>query len=108
MPTEFPPSSQIHIIKDKPEAENKDNIAVKTRIINKLTGGPANEKSYSVENIRTKYKDAYRPWTVVLDDELTIMYYEEVNIKDMAKHFGRTRGTILSRIKKLELEELYG
>ena len=45
MPTEFAPSSQIHIIKDKPEAESKDNIVVKTRIINKLTEGPANEKA---------------------------------------------------------------
>jgi DNA-binding MarR family transcriptional regulator len=36
------------------------------------------------------------------------MYCEGVNVKDMAKHFGRTRGAITSRIKKLELEELYG
>jgi hypothetical protein len=36
------------------------------------------------------------------------MYWEGVNIKDMAKHFGRTRGVILSRIRKLKLEELYG
>jgi len=34
--------------------------------------------------------------------------HEGVNPKDMAKHFGRTRGAITSRIKKLELEELYG
>jgi hypothetical protein len=48
------------------------------------------------------------PWTDELDDELTTMYCEGVNVKDMAKHFGRTRGAINSRIKKLELEELYG
>jgi superfamily I DNA/RNA helicase len=108
MPIEFTASKQIHIIKDKPEAESKDNVVIKTRIINKLTEGPGNGKTYSVENIRTKYKDAYRPWTVELDDELTIMYCEGVNIKDMAKHFGRTKGAIFSRIRKLELEELYG
>jgi F-box protein, helicase, 18 len=108
MPIEFAPSSQIHVIRDKPETERKDNIDVKTKISNKLNEMPANEKAYTVENIRTKYKDAYSPWTVELDDELTIMYCEGVNSKDMAKHFGRTRGAILSRIRKLELEELYG
>ncbi len=60
------------------------------------------------EQIREKHKDAYKPWTTELDDELTVMYCEGVNIRDMSKHFGRTKGAIRSRIKKLELEELYG
>jgi DNA-binding MarR family transcriptional regulator len=66
------------------------------------------EKIYSVDEIRTKHKDAYKPWTPELDNELTTMYCEGVNPKDIAKHFGRTKGAITSRIKKLELEELYG
>jgi hypothetical protein len=36
------------------------------------------------------------------------MYCEGVNVKDMAKHFGRSKGAILARIEKLELEDLYG
>lgn len=64
-------------------------------------------KAYSIDKIREKHNDAYKPWTEELDDELTVMFCEGVNIKDMAKHFGRTRGAIKSRIKKLELEELY-
>ena len=66
------------------------------------------EKAYSVDEVRTKHKGAYKPWTPELDIELTTMFCEGVNAKDMAKHFGRTRGAITSRIKKLELEELYG
>lgn len=66
------------------------------------------EKAYSVDEIRTKHKDAYKPWTPELDTELTTMFCEGINPKDIAKHFGRTRGAITSRIKKLELEELYG
>lgn len=67
-----------------------------------------NEKSYSVENIREKHKAAYLPWTSKLDDELTVMYCEGVNVRDMGKHFGRTRGAIKARIDKLGLEEMYG
>lgn len=67
-----------------------------------------NGKAYSVDSIREKHKDAYRPWTDDLDKELTVMFCEGVNIRDMMKHFGRTRGAITSRIRKLELEELYG
>jgi superfamily I DNA/RNA helicase len=65
------------------------------------------EKLYSVDKVREKYGDAYKPWTIKLDDELATMYCEGVNIKDMAKHFGRSREAILSRIKKLELKEKY-
>jgi hypothetical protein len=35
------------------------------------------------------------------------MYCEGVTVKAIANHFGRTKGAIYSRIKKLELEELY-
>jgi ATP-dependent exoDNAse (exonuclease V) beta subunit len=67
-----------------------------------------NDKIYTVEEARKKYANAYKPWTPELDGELTAMYREDAGIKEMAKHFGRNRSSILSRIKKLELEELYG
>ena len=57
----------------------------------------------SLEKIREKHKDAYRSWTTQLDDELTVMYSENVKVPEMAKYFGRTRGAINSRIKKLKL-----
>jgi F-box protein 18 (helicase) len=62
------------------------------------------EKSYSVEEVRDKNKDAYQPWTHALDQELARMYLDGISLGDMAKHFGRTRGAIGARIKKLELE----
>jgi F-box protein, helicase, 18 len=66
------------------------------------------EKTYPVEKIQKKSKVAYAPWTLELDDELTIMYCKGASVKDMAKHFRRTAGAIRSRVKKLGLEELYG
>jgi superfamily I DNA/RNA helicase len=103
MPIDFPKSTQIHIMKIVNEEEKQQAKAAETSKY-----GSKSEKAYSVDEIRTKHKDAYKPWTPELDDELTIMFCEGVNQKDMAKHFGRTRGAIISRIKKLELEELYG
>ena len=111
IPKDMPASPQIHAVRAYgeemiPEIENfRINIPPegKTRRI-----VSAEQKAYTVEQARLKNKDAYKPWTPELDDELTIMYCEGVNIRDIAKHFNRTKGAIQSRIKKLELEELYG
>lgn len=111
MPLEFPKSPHIHVMKvvseeDKAKQRTQQRDALLAlRIVN--SEGML-EKAYSVEEIRSRYKDAYRPWTPELDNELTVMFCEGVNVKDMAKHFGRTKGAIASRIKKLELEDLYG
>jgi predicted DNA-binding protein YlxM (UPF0122 family) len=34
------------------------------------------------------------------------MYADGVSLKEIAEHFGRTRGAIIARIKKLEIEDL--
>ena len=103
MPVDFPKSTQIHIMKVVSEEEKQQAKSTETNNQESKT-----EKAYSVDEVRTKHKDAYKPWTQELDNELTTMFCEGVNPKDIAKHFGRTRGAITSRIKKLELEELYG
>ena len=105
MPKDFPKSTKIHVMRVESEEEKQERISTE-----KLKNKPTNskEKAYSVEEIRKKYNGAYRPWTTKLDDELTVMYCEGVNVRDISKHFGRTKGAIRSRIRKLELEELYG
>lgn len=103
MPSEFPVSAQIHVLKAESDEDSK---TIFPKITNK-TDNKA-EKAYKVDEVRTKHKDAYKPWTPELDNELTFMYCEGVNLKDLAKHFGRTKGAIMSRINKLELGDLYG
>ena len=106
IPNEFPKSSQIHIMKvmsEEEQEQEQEQEQIKTTVTTYKT-----EKAYSIDEVRSKHKDAYKPWTTELDDELTIMFCEGVNVKDMTKHFGRTKGAVASRIKKLELEELYG
>jgi F-box protein 18 (helicase) len=103
MPIDFPKSPQIHVMKVVSEEEKQQTKAEETAKQDSIM-----EKGYSVYEVTTIHKEAYKPWSPELDTELTIMYCEGVNPKDMAKHFGRTKGAIISRIKKLELEELYG
>ena len=111
IPNEFPRSSQIHVIRVLSK-EEKQQAQISGRHtfspLKIVKPGTQNGKAYSVEAAREKNKAAYRPWTDELDKELTVMYCEGVNVWDMAKRFGRTKGAIISRIKKLELEELYG
>lgn len=100
MPSDFPEAQNIHILMDIPEKEYE------------ITNYPKNSaKNVDGEDryteIRQKHKDAYKPWTEDLDTELTNMFCEGINAKDMAKHFGRTKGAIDSRIKRLELWEKY-
>jgi len=111
IPVDFPVSSQIHIMKTFKD-EDEIPIIIPVQKVPKYQRGKKvkipSERSYTVDNVRQKYKDAYRPWTRELDDELTIMYCEGMNLPELAKHFGRTKGAIMARIEKLELEELYG
>lgn len=105
MPKDFPKSPQIHIMRVESNGEKS-----KRRVIEKteLKTNNTSEKAYSIEEIRKKHSGAYTPWTTELDNELTVMYCEGINVRDLSKHFQRTKGAIRSRIKKLELEELYG
>jgi len=111
VPVEFPRCSQIHLIRTPTEVENEQALTLskKTSKDEKKYGEPTkNKKSYSVNEVRENYGDAYKPWTKEMDEELTVMYCEGVTEKDMAKHFERTKGAIKSRIKKFELLEIYG
>lgn len=106
LPKDFPKSSQIHVMRVESEEDNNENE--NSRISKAGTKYPSKETKSSVAQLREKHREAYKPWTTEFDNELTVMYCEGVNVRDIAKHFGRTKGAIRSRIKKLELVELYG
>lgn len=105
LPIGFEPSPQIHVLKVETEGERMPNSipSSKRAYLKDFKRGGA-----TMHEDKPKYKDSYQPWTSELDSELTQMYCEGVNPKDIAKHFGRSRGTIAARIRKLELEESYG
>jgi len=107
LPKNATSSAQIQILRVHPEEEERKatQSAMKSKSKNqKETIGFPKKKSYTVDGAQDKNKDAYKPWTQPLDQELAKMYLEGISLGDMAKHFDRTRGAIGSRIKKLELE----
>ena len=53
----------------------------------------------------TQYKSAYQPWTEEMDLQLAELFYSGANIKEIQKHFGRTKGAIQTRIKRILLLE---
>lgn len=111
MPKDFPRSADIHILQSGDEQASGIPKRIETAESSwekRVQAKPSKDKSYTVEQVRKTHTNAYRPWTEALDEELTVMYCEGVNIRDMAKHFSRTKGAIRSRIKKLDLERLYG
>ncbi len=61
------------------------------------------EKSYSVSEVRKKHQHAYKGWTDEDDQALKKLFAEGKKVKELAEHFGRTRGAIRSRLKKLEV-----
>ncbi|MNE90659.1 hypothetical protein D3C80_1881980 [compost metagenome] len=97
VPKNFPVSANIHLIKELPE-----KTAPKKYAFPKREEFQKETPNY-IEKSRETNKDAYRPWTPELDEELTILWMEGINPKDLAKHFGRTKSAISSRMKKLEL-----
>jgi len=58
-------------------------------------------KSYTLDEIRQKYPNAYKKWTSEEDRRLKEGYDARMSVPDLAKHFGRQKGAIQSRLRKL-------
>jgi F-box protein 18 (helicase) len=63
-------------------------------------------KKFSVEALREKHKNAYKPWTPDDDERLLDMYHEGTKIAQLMEVFGRKRGAITSRLSKLTGDEI--
>lgn len=59
--------------------------------------------TYSVEECRREYPNAYDPWTEEDDARLMELWREGLSLDEIADRFGRKRGAIISRMKKLDL-----
>jgi superfamily I DNA/RNA helicase len=97
-------SSQIYIMR----TVKNDSSGTETRQLNRSFGTVnSREKTTYHKKASDEHKGAYQPWTYAADQELSVMFNKGVNLRDMAKHFGRTKSAVGSRIKKLQLEDLY-
>jgi len=111
VPAEFPESNHIHVL-GKPDMDELmfrpptgKEIGMMKRA--KFKADPE-YKAQMIEKAREKDKSAYQSWSEEMDIELTMLYCEKKTLKELSAHFRRSQGAIKSRIKKLELPELYG
>lgn len=67
----------------------------------KLKGEPV----YSQEAAKAEYPNAYKQWEADEDAELRNFVAEQLSYDEIAEHFQRKRGAIISRIKHLKIGE---
>lgn len=59
------------------------------------------DESTYMEQQRSVYPNAYKPWTESDDERLVALYNEGKSISELAQMFLRNHGAIKSRIRKL-------
>ncbi|MFM9909738.1 MAG: 3'-5' exonuclease, partial [Chitinophagaceae bacterium] len=105
LPTDFPKLAQINIIK-KEEPKDIKPVAIETTKSKygylKYTG--TSGKTFSVELVRIKHGEAYKPWTPEQDEKLTEMFNNNTSDSEIIKHFGRNAGAIRARLRKVGLK----
>lgn len=104
LPAGFPKLDQINIIKREEKKETQPVTAERKKTYTSSNFGGAAGKTYSVELVRTKYGEAYKPWTAEQDEKLAEMFNNNISDSEIIKHFGRNAGAIRSRLRKLGLK----
>lgn len=99
----FAERAEIFLVKSENPKEK-----LKKKSEEKLSVSQAYLRAFSVIDSKKRQKSSYQKWTEEADEELTDMYCEGLSVREMAEHFGRTKGAIQSRIKKLDLHNIYG
>lgn len=110
LPENYHQANNIHVLKvlSKKEKEQAKITAQIQQLRSKkmaIYQPTSKEKTYDVQTIRAVHKGAYHPWTEELDIELRKLFHQGIAMQDLSNHFGRTKGAIYSRIKKLGLVE---
>lgn len=93
----LPESPHIKIVENTPKEERKQ----------KMRPQPSSFKKPLPSENSMKSKEAYKPWTEELDEELTELFSSGMDGAKIARHFNRTNGSIAARVKKLGLDDLY-
>jgi F-box protein, helicase, 18 len=105
LPKDFPKLKSIKVIKKEEPKEIKPVVIETPKSkygYSKYTG--TSGKIFSVELVRTKHGEAYKPWTPEQDEKLTQLFNNNVSDSEIIKQFGRNAGAIQSRLRKLGLK----
>ena len=79
----------------------RDEMKIETKIEEETP----KSKAYSLEDIRTKFPNAYTKWSAEEDERLKELYHSGKTVKELVLLFQRNRGAIDSRLKKLKLKK---
>jgi len=101
LPENFVLDASVVVIK-KPEPILKQEIALPNYAVRKKSSYLQEFDSH-YSKIREKSPSAYRPWTDELDEELETMFDAGKTYQEMSVEFERSKGAIISRLKKLGL-----
>ncbi|MBN8784410.1 MAG: DNA helicase [Sphingobacteriales bacterium SCN 48-20] len=101
LPENFPSSALIKVVKTEDKRQENAFTDNKTKRSGAGNIKQIKEKAYTVAKQREISRDAYKPWTSDQDEELRYLYESDNPISAIADHFGRTKGAIISRLKKL-------
>lgn len=115
LPAGFPALPQIHPVKtpvkEDPLPELPDFI--QTAFFRQTTKAKT-QKAYGKKaekqaggSSAARPDGAYQPWTVLLDAELSSLFVSGKSIAALAQHFGRSKGAVWARVRKLNLEDHY-
>jgi F-box protein, helicase, 18 len=102
VPKNFEKADNVIVVaaKNKDEKNSRDNAkAMPNKQVN---------KTYTVAQKRETIIAAYKAWTNADDDTLTNYFIEGKPFDEIATTMGRTKGSIIARIKKMDLENIYG
>jgi superfamily I DNA/RNA helicase len=101
LPENFVLDTSVVAIK-KPEPVLKQEIALPNYAVRKKSSYLQEFDSH-FSKIREKSPSAYRPWSDELDEELETMFDAGKTYQEMSVEFERSKGAIISRLKKLGL-----
>ncbi|MFS0883476.1 GIY-YIG nuclease family protein [Virgibacillus sp. 6R] len=96
VPKEWKNKTEISMVKNS----KKDN-----KLTKKKQKKYEETKSYSVEEIRKEFKNAYKPWTPEEESILKSYFSQGLSFEDIAQNMHRKVGGIRSRLIKLKLIE---
>jgi superfamily I DNA/RNA helicase len=102
MPKDFAPSVNIDVMK----VLTKEDKKIAKEMANKPKAYKAsihNDKADWFDDNKAMPKESFLPWTVSQDKKLRLFCDNGVSVSDIAKHFDRTQGAIIARMKKLDL-----
>lgn len=107
LPKDHPSSPQIQVLKKKKEDEAQKSNAKAAQKSKAHKNGRksfaenSDNESSSYLEMRLAHKNSYASWTPEMDEELKDLYQSGNNVSALAEHFGRAKGAILSRLRKI-------